>query len=185
MKTKRLTLCAFFIVLYILGSKITVPLGVIPLTLQTMMIIIAGILLKPSEIFISYGVYFLMGLVGLPVFATGGGIAYVLQPSFGFLLSFPFAASFIAYMKEHYHFHNFLSLYPICLIALLFIYAVGCIYMYGIFNFYMDVQKDFASIIAIGATPFVISDAISIAIGCFAAIKIGAIKQVSNVLENI
>ena len=84
MKTKELTLCAFFTILFVIGSKIVIPAGIIPLTLQTMVVIIAGMLLKPKYIWVSYGLFFLMGLLGFPVFANGGGIAYVLQPSFGF-----------------------------------------------------------------------------------------------------
>lgn len=59
-QTKDLTLCALFTVLFIIGSKIVIPAGVIPLTLQTMMVILAGMLLQPKQIMISYGLFFLI-----------------------------------------------------------------------------------------------------------------------------
>ena len=182
MKTKQLTLCAFFTILYILGSRITIPTGIIPLTLQTMMVIIAGILLRPKEILASYGVYFLMGFVGLPVFASGGGLSYVLQPSFGFLLSFPFAACLISALRHKYELTHFYQLYPLCLCALCFIYLIGCGYMYLIFNYYMGSAKDISSIIAIGAAPFVISDSISMAVGCFCAIRLSMVSSIKRIL---
>lgn len=171
-QTKEMTLCAFFAMLFILASKIMIPIGIIPLTLQTTVVFLAGSLLKTKHILISYSIFFIMGLVGLPVFAKGGGIAYVLQPSFGFLLSFPIAACFISIIRQKWNLQRITQLYPICLLALLIIYAIGCLYMYGILNYYMGVHKNFSTVISIGALPFVFSDSISAAIGCICALRL-------------
>lgn len=180
MNTKRITLCAFFVILYVLGAKITIPTGIIPLTMQTMVVILAGCMLTPKDIFLSYSVYFIMGLVGLPVFASGGGISYIVQPSFGFLLSFPIAASILSMIKTKLHLHSFVSIFPVCLFALLIVYAIGCSYMYMIFNFYLGSAKDIATIISLGATPFVLSDALSGALACFAAIYLVKVPQINR-----
>lgn len=185
-QTRELTLCALFVVLFIIGSKIVIPAGVIPLTLQTMVVIIAGMLLKPKQIWLSYSLFFLMGLIGLPVFANGGGIAYVLQPSFGFLLSFPIAASMISFTRTKLNAKGFLSHFILCMIALVIIYVIGCIYMYGILNFYMGSNKSIGAIIAMGATPFILSDTCSIALGCYCSLqlaKIPVIKQTLAVIQ--
>ena len=182
MKTKELTLCAFFTILFVIWSKIVIPAGIIPLTLQTMVVIIAGMLLKPKYIWVSYGLFFLMGLLGFPVFANGGGIAYVLQPSFGFLLSFPIAASFISIMRNKLHTTSFLANFIICMIGLFIIYTIGCIYMYGILNFYMGAAKNMFSVIAMGAIPFMISDTCSIAVGCFCALRLAHIPAIKQTL---
>lgn len=184
-QTKELTLCAFFTVLFIIGSKIVIPAGVIPLTLQTMVVIIAGILLKPKQIWISYGLFFLMGLLGFPVFANGGGLSYVLQPSFGFLLSFPIAASFLSYCRFKLKAQGFLPNFIISLIALAIIYTIGCFYMYGILNYYMGASKDMGAIIAMGAAPFMISDTCSIALGCFCALRLSQIPSIKGTLASI
>lgn len=182
MKTKELTLCAFMCVLYIVGSKIVIPAGLIPLTLQTMMVIIAGVLLTPKQVLISYGLFLAMGLIGFPVFANGGGIAYVLQPSFGFLLSFPIAACFISFSKQKFHLQSYKSLAPVCLLSLFIIYAIGCVYMYGILNFYMGVSKQMGAVISIGALPFMISDTLSILTGCFIAMHLSSISVIQRTL---
>lgn len=172
MKTKQLTLCALFTVLYVITSKIVIPIGIIPITLQTLTVILAGVLLQPKLIFISYGLFLIMGLIGLPVFASGGGISYVLQPSFGFLLSFPVAASVISICKRVFHLQHVYSLFPFAMIALCIIYLIGCTYMYGILNFYMGTQKDFSTILSMGAIPFLLSDTISIALGCLCGLRL-------------
>ncbi|MEG0274780.1 MAG: biotin transporter BioY [Longicatena sp.] len=176
MKTKELTLCAFFTVLFVISSKVVIPVGLIPLTLQTCSLILAGVLLSPKHIIISYGLFLTMGLLGLPVFASGGGISYVLQPSFGFLLSFPVAACVISILRTRFHIQSFYQLLPVCLF--------GIAYMYGILNFYMGVEKDIIGIISIGAAPFVISDSISTALGCICGLRLAQIPVVERMLHS-
>ncbi|MEG0469851.1 biotin transporter BioY [Amedibacillus sp. YH-ame10] len=184
MKTKELTLCAFFTVLFVISSKVVIPVGLIPLTLQTCSLILAGVLLSPKHIIISYGLFLTMGLLGLPVFASGGGISYVLQPSFGFLLSFPVAACVISILRTRFHIQSFYQLLPVCLFGILIVYFIGCAYMYGILNFYMGVEKDIIGIISIGAAPFVISDSISTALGCICGLRLAQIPVVERMLHS-
>ena len=42
-------------------------------------------------------IYILMGLCGIPVFASGGGIYYLVKPTFGFVLGFLFASMICSY----------------------------------------------------------------------------------------
>lgn len=181
--TKELTISAMFTVLFIIGSKLVIPTGIIPLTLQTMVVILYGLLLKPKQICLSYGIYFTLGLLGFPVFASGGGLVYVLQPSFGFLLSFPIAACLISILTNKLVKRTFLSCFMICLLALLLIYTIGCCYMYGIMNFYLGTQKSMQTIIAIGALPFFISDSLSIGLATFCALHLLQIPTISRSLQ--
>lgn len=184
MQTKQLTRNAFFVILFIIGSKLIIPLGIIPLTLQTLVFILAGVMLKPKDIFISYAVYLCMGLSGLPVFASGGGIAYILQPSFGFLLAFPIAAMLISYVRLRFHFNTFWKLLPVCFAGLFLIYMIGCFYMYGILNYYTGVAKDMSAIIAIGVLPFIISDSISISLSCIIGLRLQHITSIQRSLQD-
>ena len=172
MKTKDITLSAFFIVLFVLSAKLVIPIGIIPITLQTCSMIIAGMLLTPMQILTSFGMYLLIGLCGLPVFASGGGIGYLLQPSFGFLLAFPIAAIACSFLRAHLLIQGFCKYFLISLIALFIVYAIGCLYMYLIFNFYIRVTKSIATILSIGAAPFIVTDTISAALGCLCALRL-------------
>jgi len=74
-----------------LAPAIPVGLGV-PLTLQTLAVALAGLVLGPWRGLAAVGLYLVLGLVGLPVFAGGGaGPAELLKPAAGYLLSFPLA----------------------------------------------------------------------------------------------
>ena len=88
MKIKDLCFMVIFLSLLIISSKISVEIGIISITLQTFAVTITCYLLKWKKSLIVFLAYIIMGLVGLPVFSVGGGIYYLLKPSFGFILGF-------------------------------------------------------------------------------------------------
>lgn len=70
-----------------------VPLGPIPLTLQTLAVSLTGLCLGPWRGFAAVALYVAVGTAGLPVFSGGAaGLAVIVGPSGGYLLSFPLAA---------------------------------------------------------------------------------------------
>ena len=91
----ELAKCAIFVVLMIVSAFIKIPFPLVPLTFQTVVAVLAGLLLGPLYGTAAVGVYIFMGLIGLPVFTSGGGFAYVVQPTFGYILGFA-AAAFVA-----------------------------------------------------------------------------------------
>lgn len=69
----------------------------IPFTAQSLVIFIVAGLLKPKEVLLVINAYYLLGIVGLPVFADGtSGIEKMMGPSGGFLYGFAFSSLFIA-----------------------------------------------------------------------------------------
>ena len=88
MKVREIVLCALFIALVAVGAFIRIPVGTDVYTLQFLFTLLAGVLLGARLGAVAVGVYVLMGLVGIPVFASGGGPSYVLQPTFGYLVGF-------------------------------------------------------------------------------------------------
>jgi len=80
--------CAIFIALMVAGAFVQIPFPLVPLTFQTVIAVLSGLLLGAKKGAVSMSVYCLMGLIGIPVFAAGGGIYYVLKPSFGYIIGF-------------------------------------------------------------------------------------------------
>lgn len=83
---RQLLMTALFAALTAIGAFLRIPAGVTSFTLQTFFCCMAGVLLGPYWGAASQLVYVLLGLVGLPVFAEGGGLTYLTRPSAGFLL---------------------------------------------------------------------------------------------------
>lgn len=142
---KSMCLCSMFSVLIAVGAFIKVPISIVPITLQTLFVILAGILLEKSVAAISVLIYIMIGLIGLPVFTNGGGIAYILQPSFGYLIGFLVAAYFIGdFSKKTKHIGQMIL---ISLIGIMIIYLVGISYFVLIQHFYYDIDFTLAWLI--------------------------------------
>lgn len=79
------------------AAKLSVPLPgtPVPFTMQPLVVLLAGALLGGRLGAASQAAYLLAGAAGLPVFAAGGGLAYLLGPTGGYLLAYP-AAAFLA-----------------------------------------------------------------------------------------
>ncbi len=92
--TTDLALIAVFAALIAAFSVVPgVPVGPVPITLQTLAVILSGLVLGPWRGFAATSLYLLVGFAGLPVFAGGtGGLGVLAKPSIGYLLSFPIAA---------------------------------------------------------------------------------------------
>ena len=78
---RELILCALFVALVAVGALIRIPVGTDVFTLQFMFTLLAGLLLGPRLGATAVAVYILLGLIGVPVFASGGGPGYILQPT--------------------------------------------------------------------------------------------------------
>lgn len=99
-KAKDGALCAMFAALLTVGGFLRIPLPGVPLTLQSFFVFLAGLLLGKRRGAMACGVYLLVGLFGAPVFAQGGGIGYLLQPTFGYLLGFIPGTFLIGWLRE-------------------------------------------------------------------------------------
>ena len=119
--TKDITLVALFSALIAVGAFIKIPFLIVPITLQTLFVILSALVLERRLAVLSVIVYLMIGLAGFPVFAKGGGINYIFSPTFGYLVAFIFATYFIASFKEK-------NLYIITFIGMLIIYALGMMY---------------------------------------------------------
>lgn len=91
---KEIVLCALFIALITAGTFVRIPVGTDVYTLQFLFTLLAGLLLGARLGALAVGAYILLGLIGVPVFASGGGPGYVLQPTFGYLIGFVLQAWF-------------------------------------------------------------------------------------------
>ncbi len=78
-----------------LAARVAVPLPgtAVPFTLQVVAVLLTGTLLGPRLGAASQVAYLAAGLIGLPVFAAGGGPGYLFGPTGGYLLAFPAAAA--------------------------------------------------------------------------------------------
>jgi biotin transport system substrate-specific component len=120
-------LCALFCALIAVGVFLRIPLPLVPFTLQLPFVCLAGLLLGPRRGALSAFLYVFIGLAGLPVFTQGGGLGYVLQPTFGYLLGFVGAAALTGAVAKRGIPSN-TRLFLASLAGILVTYAVGIAY---------------------------------------------------------
>lgn len=139
---KEMTLCALFTVLIIAGAFIKIPIPVVPFTLQFLFTLMAGLILGGRLGAISVFVYMMIGLVGLPVFAEGGGLGYVLKPSFGYIIGFIFGTYLTGKLTEKMEKFSFKRVLAANFAGLLVVYLIGMVYYYLICNFVIEAPID-------------------------------------------
>ncbi len=153
MKTKNIRLIllsGLFAALTAIGAFIRIPLPYVPITLQVFFCLLAGLLLGARFGTASQIVYIIIGLAGIPIFTYGGGPAYVLNPTFGYLLGLIICAFVIGLLSERLKKISIAKLFVINLIGVLIIYAVGVPYLYLIKNLYLNAGASFWKILYSG-----------------------------------
>jgi biotin transport system substrate-specific component len=71
----------------------------VPITLQTLAVMLTGLVLGPGRAFAAVGLYVLLGLAGLPIFSGGrSGLGILAGPSAGYILAFPLAAAAVGWL---------------------------------------------------------------------------------------
>lgn len=136
LSTRDLILTALFTALMIAGAFIRIPFPLLPVTLQTLFCALAGLILGPRLGALSMTVYAVLGLTGMPVFTQGGGITYVLNKSFGFILGFIAGAYIIGNLSGGHKIPSKANSIKAAIAGLFAIYSLGIAYMFLILRFY-------------------------------------------------
>ncbi|MBZ4645353.1 MAG: biotin biosynthesis protein BioY [Clostridia bacterium] len=158
-KTKDMILVALFAALTAIGGFINIKVYAVPLTLQLFFCSFAGILLGARLGMMSQLIYVMVGLIGIPVFVYGGGPAYVLNPTFGYLIGFIVAAYVMGKIVETFKELSFISMIISVMTGFVIAYAIGIPYFYAIYNFYLGKSLPFLKSITM-MTPYMVKDLI-------------------------
>jgi len=156
--TLALVMIAMFAALTAIGAFIKIPLPIVPFTLQIVFVFLAGCLLGSRNGFYSQLVYIGVGLVGLPVFTQGGGITYVLQPTFGYLIGFALAAYVIGIILERVETPTKKHFIGATITGLFIIYGIAVPYLYVALNFWLDMSTSWSHVFVIGFLSSIVAD---------------------------
>lgn len=135
---KDMVICSMFTVLITVGAFIKIPVPVCPFTLQFFFTTMAGLILGAKRGAISCALYAILGLIGLPLFAEGGGIWYLAKPTFGYIIGFIIGSYVTGKLAERKGWDKPLLIFVASFIGLLIVYACGMVYYYVIGNYIAD-----------------------------------------------
>lgn len=157
---REMILIALFAALTAIGAFIKIPTPFVPFTLQFLFCAYSGVFLGGKHALYAQLLYVGTGLIGIPIFTNGGGPAYVLQPTFGYLLGFIACAFFIGKMTDRFETITFTKMLPVVLGGLFLVYLFGIAHLYGILNFVLNKPVSIYKTLAIGFFPFITFDII-------------------------
>ena len=131
MKAKTISYVAVFAALTAIGAFVKIPIPYIPFTLQILAVYLAGGLLGPRLGLLSQLCYVFIGLIGVPVFAEGGGPGYVLKPTFGYLIGYILGAYANGWLIHRLNLTTVRSIFLANFASLITVYVFGCAWLYG------------------------------------------------------
>jgi biotin transport system substrate-specific component len=141
---------------------IPIPGTPVPVTLQPLVVVLAGMMLGPTLGAASMVLYLAAGGVGLPVFAPGGapGIARLLGPTGGYLIAFPFAAYIAGFVATRTP--TFVGRWAGAMAGMVAIFLGGLSQL-------TILTGSVREAIALGITPFAVLDVVKALVAAFVA----------------
>jgi biotin transport system substrate-specific component len=145
------------VVILTLASKVQVPFWPVPMTLQTLAVLMiaatAGARLGTATVL----AWLALGAVGAPVFASGGGLAYMMGPTGGYLAGFLVAAFVVGQLADRGYGRTLASALVMLLAGEVVIYALGLAWL----SAFTGAEKA----IAVGLVPFIPAEILKLALG--------------------
>lgn len=155
-KTYTMTGIALMAALMCILGPMSIPIGVVPITLTNLAIYFSIYLLGSKYGTISYIIYLFLGIFGLPVFSGyTGGIAKLAGPTGGYLIGFIFMAFLSGFIIETCKYHRIISFIGLS-IATLVAYFLGTVW------FVIQADCTFAYALSICVIPFLLGDTIKV-----------------------
>ena len=156
-------------ILLAISSKVKIPFYPVPMTMQTLVVIVIGIAFGWKLGLATISLYLFEGILGMPVFSgtpeKGVGLIYFTGPTMGYLIGF-LVAVFLAgkFVYNNNLIQNFLKI----LLATSFIYLLGIIWLGSLIGWDKPIFK-------LGVQPFLLAELFKILIASF------AIKQILKI----
>jgi biotin transport system substrate-specific component len=143
------------------AAQLVIPMWPVPITAQTLAVLLVGSVLGATRGAISLIVYFSMGAMGLPVFSAATSLSF--GPTFGYLVGFIAAAALIGYLSERGWHKSVTGVLGSFAIANSVIYVFGLPWLAFALGT-LGAANDLASVAAAGLAPFIIGDVIKMTI---------------------
>lgn len=172
-RTRELVTASLIAAVAAVGSWVALPVGSVPVTLQTFAVFLAALLLAPAWAAASMGTFLALGAIGLPVFAGGkGGVGVLVGPTGGYLLGFLVGATVGALVRDVL---DRRGTKPIVSDVAAVTATLLCIYTLGAVQLAAVGDLSLPAALAVGVAPFVVFDAVK---GAAAIAVASAVRRV-------
>ena len=137
------------------AAQLVIPMWPVPMTAQTLAVLLVGSVLGATRGAISLIVYFSMGAAGMPVFSAATSLSF--GPTFGYLVGFVAAAAAVGYLSERGWHKSVAGVLGSFAIANSIIYLFGLPWLAFVLG-NLGAPNDLAAVTAAGLAPFIVGD---------------------------
>lgn len=137
------------------AAQLVIPMWPVPITAQTLAVLLVGSVLGATRGAVSLVAYFSMGAFGLPVFSAATSLTF--GPTFGYLIGFIAAAAVVGYLSERGWHKSVLGVFGSFAIANAVIYVFGLHWLAFALGS-LGLPNDIGAVAAAGFVPFVVGD---------------------------
>lgn len=171
---RGLILAALFVALMAVVGQIAIPIPPVPVTLQTLAVMLAGSVLGRRFGTLSMLVFILLAAVGVPVLSGGSaGFGVLMGPTAGFIWTWPLAAFLIGWMTEKSR-----NLNGVRLTIYHFVFGVILVHMVGVMWMWLGIGMDGRAALLAGSLPFIPGDIVKALLGAVIALKLHKVLTV-------
>lgn len=181
--TKSIVLCGMFTALIAAGAFIRIPIPMVPFTLQVLFTNLAALLLGKKRGLISVALYIFIGLVGIPIFVSGGGPGYIFQPTFGYLIGMAVGAYIAGSIVEKGN-NDMKTYITASFVNLVIIYLLGMVYYYIVARFYIGNPIAVKKLVIYCCLVFIPGDGLSCVIGSLIAKRLRPVLNKNYISQN-
>lgn len=166
---RKQILCALFAAAMAICAQLSIPVGLVPISMGSLAVLLAGGVLGKKFGTLSMVLYILLGAIGLPVFAMGkGGFSVLAGPTGGYIIGYVFMAFITGWFVEKYPQRKGMLLVGMVTGNLI------C-YIFGTVWFMLVTQTAFWEALMLCVVPFLPGDAVKIVAAMLLSVKINKI----------
>ncbi len=149
------------VILLFAASQIEIPLKPVPITLQTVAVMLIGLTYTPRRAVEAHLIWLGLAAVGLPVLSGfAGGLAYFGGPTLGYLVGFVLSVYVMAMLKEKYSLNSWISDALLCLLGTVIVFSLGVAWLSQLIGF--------SNALMHGVVPFILPGLVKAGLLCTA-----------------
>ena len=153
--------------LIVLGAHIIVPFYPVPMTLQTFVVAIIGLLMPWKIALASVGLYVSYAAIGMPVLQGGvGGMGVLLGPTAGYIAGFFFMSTIISLMMQYFPKSGIIKRLSFVLLGTGVVFFLGVAHLASLLNLNWNMA------IKMGFYPFIFSELIKCIVATYVSVCI-------------
>lgn len=155
------------VLLLFAASQIEIPLKPVPITLQTVAVMLIGLTYTSRRALESFLLWLALVAIGCPLLAGfKGGVAYFAGPTGGYLAGFVLSAYLMAYLRERFSLNSWISDALLCLMGTFLLYTLGVMWLAYLIGF--------SNALMLGLMPFILPGLVK---GAFLCASLQLIRQ--------